>query len=438
MMIAAWPADAPRGAVSVFCRRHGVSRSRFYEIRALAARVGPVQAVTARCGPRQRPGLGVAPAVEAAAVRIRKQLADDGWDHGPVSVRARMLTEGLPAPSRATLARIFTRHAMVTPQPNKRPRSSYRRFTFPQVHGCWQLDATETTLADGSTATVFQLLDDHSRYVVASTVDTAETSAGAVAVLRAGIAAHQVPQFLLTDNGTAMNPHRRGWTSALAASAAALGIRAITSRIYHPQTCGKDERIHSTLKRWLAARPPASDLAELAGLVAQFDRGYNHTRPHQGLNMATPADVLATGPRADPPEPAPEPAPMTAQQDRPPTPKATTNGDTSAARVSRADIHKVQVKRVGSTGSVRVLNRHFIGLGIEHAGSQVLVVTEHRTVSVLDAHGTHLRTVELQPDRRYYPTGRPRGGPPRPRLNATIDNTLELSGHPETELSTPN
>ena len=233
MMIAAWPAEAPRGAVSAFCRRHGVSRSRFYEIRALAARVGPVQAVTARSGPtRQRPEQAVPAAVEAAAVRIRKELADDGWDHGPISVRARMLTEGLPAPSRATLARIFTRHGMVVPQPNKRPRSSWRRFTFPDVHGCWQLDATETILADGSTATVFQLLDDHSRYVVASIVDTAETSAAAVAVLRAGIAAHQVPQFLLTDNGTAMNPHRRGWTSALAAYAASLGIRAITSRTY--------------------------------------------------------------------------------------------------------------------------------------------------------------------------------------------------------------
>ena len=194
-------------------------------------------------------------------------------------------------------------------------------------------------------------------------------------------------------------------------------------------------------KRWLAARPAAATLAELTALVARFDRDYNHTRPHQGLHMATPADVLATGPRADPPEPPPQPQPMTpiaARRDPKPTTKATTNRDMTAARVSRVDIHKVQIKRVGGTGSVRVLNRHFVGLGIEHAGSQVLVVIERRTVSVLDAHGTHLRTVELEPDRRYYPTGRPRGGPPRPRLNATIDKIPELSGHPETKPSTPN
>jgi hypothetical protein len=320
---------------------------------------------------------------------------------------------------------------MVVAQPNKRPRSSWQRFTFPHVHGCWQLDATQTALADGATATVFQLLDDHSRYVVASGVDTGETSAAAVTVLRAGIAAHQVPQYLLTDNGTAMNPHRRGRTSALAAYAASQGIRTITSRVYHPQTCGKDERIHATLKRWLAARPPAATLNDLAALVAQFDHGYNHTRPHQGLNMATPADVLATGPRADPPDP-PQPA-LTG-----PTAADPTAASRPTPRASRVSTHKVQVKRVGGTGSVRVLNRYFIGLGVEHAGSEVLVVIEGTTVTVIDANGEHLRTVQLHPDRRYYGTGRPPGGPPRIHRNARISDPTQLSGHPETETSAPN
>jgi putative transposase len=421
MMIAAWPADAPRGAVSAFCREQGVSRSRFYELRALAARVGPVQAVTGRPPGRQRPDLATAAAVEAAAVRIRKDLADAGWDHGPISVRARMLAEGLPAPSRATLARVFTRHGMVVPEPAKRPRSSWRRFTFKAVHECWQLDATQTALADGSPATVFQLLDDHSRFIVGSAVDTGETSAAAVAVLRAAVGAHQAPLLLLTDNGPAMNPHRAGHTSALAAYAASLGIRAITSRIYHPQTCGKNERVHATFKRWLAARPRPATLAELTTLVAAFDDHYNHHRPHQALDLATPAQVLTTGPRADPPPPPPPPAPPAPRRRAAP---ADTGG---RPPTTTAPTHQVRVRRVGGTGSVRVLNRYFIGLGIEHAGSDVLTVAEGHTVSVLDAHGTHLRTVELHPDRRYYGTGRP-SGPRRERLNAKITNPTELSG----------
>ena len=420
MMIATWPADAPRGAVSVFCREHQVSRSRFYEIRALAARVGPLEAVTGARAVRQRPDLLTAAAVEAAAVRVRKELADAGWDHGPISVRARLLAEGLPAPSRATLARIFTRHGMVTPQPSKRPRSSWRRFTFSQVHECWQLDATETALADGTTATVFQLLDDHSRFIVASAVDTGETSAAAVAVLRAGVAAHQVPVLLLTDNGRAMNPHRQGHTSALATYATSLGIRPITSRPYHPQTCGKNERVHATLKRWLGTRPRPDTLTDLTALVEQFDTHYNHHRPHQGLNLATPAHALATGPRTVPPEPPPPPPP-------PPRP----------GPGAPAPAHQARVKRVGGTGSVRVLNRYFIGLGTEHAGSDVLVIVEGRTVSVLDAHGTHLRTVELHPDRRYYGTGRP-SGPRRPRLNARITNPTKPSAPKRDRPSAPN
>jgi len=417
MMIVTWPADAPRGAVSAFCRQHGLSRSRFYEIRALARAVGALDAVAAVQGPRQRPDLLTPAAVEAAAVRIRKELADGGWDHGPVSVRARMLAEGLPAPSRATLARIFTRRGMVVPQPAKRPRSSWRRFTFAHVHACWQLDATETTMADGSTATVFQLLDDHSRFVVASIVDTGETSAAAVAVLRAAIAAHQVPQRLLTDNGRAMNPHRVGHTSALAAYAASLGIQAITSRPYHPQTCGKNERVHATLKRWLAARPRPATLAELTALVEAFDTDYNHARPHQALALATPAHVLATGPRALPPEPPPPPPPA---PPRPPAP-----------------VHDQRVIRVNGTGSARVRGRYWIGLGVEHAGSDVLAVLEGQTISVFDAHGTHLRTITLNPDQRYYGTGRPRFTNPRPRLNARI-KTNKPSGPTETEPSAPN
>ena len=307
MLIAAWPPEAPRGAVTAFCRRHSISRSQFYEIRKLAADGGALAAV-APPAPRRRPDLATPLPVQAAAVRIRKEMAEEGWDHGPLSVRHRMLDQGLRAPSRATLARIFAAHGMVTPAPQKRPRSSWRRFTFKLVHECWQLDATEWRLLDGTELTIFQLLDDHSRYIVGSWVDTGETSAAAVAVLTTAIAAHQVPQLLLTDNGAAMNPHRRGRISALAAHGASLGIKTITSRVYHPQTVGKNERVHQTLKRWLRARPRASSLAELTNQIAVFDEHYNQRRPHQALEMATPAHVLAADERALPPEP-PNPGP---------------------------------------------------------------------------------------------------------------------------------
>ena len=158
---------SPWGGGAVLPGASGLEVEQFYAIRNLAREGGRLAAVTGSTEvPSKRPDRAIAPALVAAAVRIRKELADAGWDHGPMTVRHRMLQAGLPAPSRATLARVFTAHGMVVPQPQKRPRSSYRRFTFARVHECWQLDATEWRLADGSEVTIFQLLDDHSRFLV--------------------------------------------------------------------------------------------------------------------------------------------------------------------------------------------------------------------------------------------------------------------------------
>jgi len=425
MLIAAWPQDAPRGAVTAFCRRHGVSRSRFYEIRQQARQEGALAAVVAPAV-RRRPDLATPVLVEALALRIRKELAEDGWDHGPLSVRARLLElrdqpghDGLftlaSVPSRATLARIFTRHGAVVPAPKKRPHASYRRFTFPRVHDCWQLDATEWHLADGRAVAIFQLEDDHSRYIVASHVAWSENSAAAVAVMRAAVAAHQAPVLLLTDNGLAMNPHRRGKTSQLAVYAASLGTRAITSRIYHPQTAGKNERLHQTLKLWLRARPAPADLDQLTAWMSQFDAYYNHRRAHQALDQRTPAQVLATAPRALPPDLPANPA---AEVPLGRVPSLAGPNDTSPGSQRRRPLaDQLSRVRVNQNGSVHVRGGYYIGLGAEYSGAHVLALVDTTTATIFDMHGTELRTVALVPGQLYYGSGRPRGGGHRrPRL----------------------
>ena len=93
MLIATWPERVPRGTVTAFCRRHRISRSQFYVIRARATAEGSLAAVVPRRA-RTRPDLATPAAVEALALRVRKELAGDGWDHGPVSVRARLVELG--------------------------------------------------------------------------------------------------------------------------------------------------------------------------------------------------------------------------------------------------------------------------------------------------------------------------------------------------------
>ena len=131
--------------------------------------------------------------IEEIAVRLRRELAEDGCDHGPDHGTGQAAQAGDRGSPVATLARIFTRRGMVLPQPQKRPCSSHRRFEAALVHELWQLDAFEWLPLDRSPAVVFQLEDDHSRCSVASWAATGETSQDAIAVFDAGVAAYQVP-----------------------------------------------------------------------------------------------------------------------------------------------------------------------------------------------------------------------------------------------------
>jgi transposase InsO family protein len=386
LLVVNWPSDALRGEVTRFCARHAVSRSWFYELRGRAVREEALSALQPRPRePRARHPQAIALEIEELAVRIRKELADQGLDHGPVTVRFHLLQSGVPAPAVSTLARIFNRRGLVIPQPQKRPRSSYRRFVFAQVHECWQLDALEWKLADGSTCVIFQLLDDCSRYLLGSLVAAAETSAAAIAVTRTAIEAFQVPCVFLSDNGVALNRDRLGVTTQLVAYLRGLGAKPITGRPSHPQTQGKDERVHQPLQNWLRAHPAAESIAELQSRVDEFDEYYNHTRPHQSLQMRTPAQALAQGPIALAPQP----------------PSAVPGQEPVRALV--------RPRRVAANGNISV-NKHTIQLGWEHAKTQVTVLWSQTTVNVFDHRGHHIRTVILEPGKTYYGNGRPKGG----------------------------
>ena len=179
-------------------------------------------------------------------------------DHGPISVHEKMRDLGMtPVPSTGALARIFRDANVARAEPRKKPRASYRRFVYPAPNACWQLDATDHVLTGGRTCVIFQLLDDHSRYAVASHVASGETAEGAIAVVKKAIAAHGVPQRLLSDNGVALNPSRRGVVGQLVAY------------------------VTQTLFRWLDKQPIAATLEQLQEQVDRFDIIYNTERPHR-------------------------------------------------------------------------------------------------------------------------------------------------------------
>ena len=147
---------------------------------------------------------------------MRAALEASGLDHGPISVHDKMHAMGLQrVPSTASLARIFREAGVARPEPKKKPRSAWRRFVYPAPNACWQLDATQYVLTGGRRCVIFQLIDDHSRYAVASHVAWIETAKAAIVVFDKAVAAHGVPQRLLSDNGLALNPSRRGYVGQL-------------------------------------------------------------------------------------------------------------------------------------------------------------------------------------------------------------------------------
>lgn len=308
LAISRWPDDAPRGAVSTFCVEHGISRKSFYELRRRVKTDGPAAVLEPQTRrPRTSPSK-VTEDVKQEAIGVRAALESSGLDHGPISVHDKMHAMGLaPVPSIASLARIFRDAGVARLEPRKKPRAAWRRFVYPAPNACWQLDATEYVLTGGKKCVIFQLIDDHSRYAVASHVAWGETSPAAIAVFDKAVAAHGVPQRLLSDNGSALNPSRRGVLGQLVVHVMALGVEPITGKPYKPTTQGKNERFHQTLFRYLDKQPLAATPAELQAQVDAFDLIYNTERPHQGLpGRVTPRTAWEATEKAEAPRPTRE------------------------------------------------------------------------------------------------------------------------------------
>ena len=286
--------DVAKVNVTAFCRDHSMSRDRFYEIRRRYEAEGDAGLV-----PRSRAPHTVAnrtsPGVEDLIVTWRKQLADDGLDAGAETIKWHLDACGVDAPDVSTIWRILTRRGFITPDPSKAPRTAWKRFAADYVNELWQTDATHTELADGTEADIVNILDDHSRTCVRShAVDGATTGSDAWDAFVQAVDTYGLPAGLLSDNGPP-------FTSKLfTGNLQALGVNTTNSRPFHPQTCGKVERFHQTLKKWLAARPKPATVAELQDLLDTFVDIYNNHRPHRGINRRIPTDVYATSPTIGP------------------------------------------------------------------------------------------------------------------------------------------
>jgi transposase InsO family protein len=298
--------QAGKESVTELCARLGISRKSYYKYRARFASEGLDGLRPRSRRPFQSP-TETPPEMVELIIKARADLAREGWDNGALSIFYRLLRDGEQPPVSRTIHRVLVRQQLVEPQPRKRPRSSYRTFEFPAPDDCWQIDAFDYRLAGGEQVVVFEVKDDCSRTQIANLGWTTEDTMGAWECLARGIDEFGKPRLLLSDNSLAFTGKLHNRIVLVEKNLMALGIKPITSRPYHPQTCGKNERGHQTLQQWLAARPTAATLTELQALLDRYQQEFNN-RPHQGLDPnQTPLERRIAAARHTPIQVRPEP-----------------------------------------------------------------------------------------------------------------------------------
>jgi transposase InsO family protein len=377
--------------VSEVAGSYGVARSWIYALLARYREEGE-----AAFEPRSRRPKTSPRAIPDAAVslitEVRKELGGQGLDAGPQTIAWHLEHHHGLRVSPATVSRYLARAGLVTPEPRKRPRSSYLRFAAEMPNECWQSDFTHYPLADGTDTEILAWLDDHSRYLLRITAHRRVSGAAVVAEFRAAAAEHGIPASTLTDNGLVFTTRfagGRGGRNGFEAELRRLGVRQKNSKPNHPQTQGKIERFWQTLKAWLAARAaqPAT-LTQLQALLDNFTAVYNQQRPHRALpHRATPVIAYTARPKAAPGD------------------RASDNHD------------RVRTDRVDADGKLTLRSGgklHHIGIGRTHARTPVLMLVQDLHIRVINAAtGELLRELILDPSRDYQPTGRPPGPPPK-------------------------
>lgn len=223
------------------------------------------------------------PEFEEAVLRVRS--SHPAW--GARKIRWQLVEEGLsPIASASTITAILHRHDRIQPDQSEK-HHVFQRFEMDQPNQLWQMDFKgHFEMANGSRCHPLTVLDDHSRFLVSLKACHAERSKVVRFRLESIFEEYGLPERMLMDNGSVWQGYHTGLTFWLVR----LGIQVVHGRPYHPQTQGKDERLHRTLKEeLLQQQQPFFDLKDCQEKFEIWRTMYNSQRPHQALDMQPPA-----------------------------------------------------------------------------------------------------------------------------------------------------
>ena len=361
--------------VSETARRHGVSRAHIYRLLTRYRQHG-LPGIERRKPIAMTNPNKTSERITERIITLRKTLATQGLDDGPISIQSYLEREGITPPSTSTIRRILTTAGLIIPEPKKRPKSSLVRFEAHQPNETWQSDVTYWFLSNGQRAEILDWLDDHSRLLLSITCHNTVTGDIVVQEFQANTEHYGLPYSTLTDNGVVFTARFQGGTNKFEYLLAHHGIQQKNGSPGHPQTQGKIERFHRTLKKWLREQPRAGTLGELQGQLDSFQKIYNEIRPHRAHHRKTPHTVYHQGVKAEPGQ--------------------KTNHHSWRIRHDHVDKDgKISLRRAGKM--------HHLGTGAQHRGTPVIILIDETTVTVTNKHtGEVLSQHTITPAKTYW------------------------------------
>lgn len=282
------------------CRRFGISPETGYKWlrRAAGGEVGWAEDRSRR--PHRSPSQTEA-AIETAVLAVRDE--HPAW--GARKIRACLERDGIDAPARSTIHEILVRHGWVVPPVRA---AAHCRFEHPEPNLVWQMDFKgRFALRDRERwCHALTIIDDHSRYALCLAACENEQGGTVRGQLERVFGCYGLPHALLVDNGTPWGTGAdQRWTK-LGVWLLKHHVDVIHSRPYHPQTRGKNERFHRTLKAEVLAMQSFQALRDVQLAFDRWRHVYNHQRPHEALGLAVPASRYRPSPRSMPAK-TPEP-----------------------------------------------------------------------------------------------------------------------------------
>jgi transposase InsO family protein len=240
------------------------------------------------------------PAVEVWVLEARRRNPD--W--GPRRLVHEAARAGVdPVPSRSGIYRALKRAGLIDPQARRRRDRRFKRWERGGAMELWQMDVVGGVgLADGRECKIITGLDDHSRFVVCAGLMLRATSRAVCAHFAQAMRRHGVPQEILTDNGKVFTGRFGAKDTEVLFDRICRenGIDHLLSAPRRPQTTGKIERFHRTLRQEFLTGRVFPDLETAQAELDAWVGTYNTERPHSALGMATPASRFTPTP-ADPP-----------------------------------------------------------------------------------------------------------------------------------------